>query len=273
MEPDAEDRELGSLLRRYEEHRNALRRLSASAPDGRLARRYERFIEDLSRTIDYLVDLQVDEEADDDWEAEEDDADIIAAPPQEQRSRVDDFETMNIKRWNEPLVHDRTQPVPEEPPNRTRSIPMAVILIAIVALISALIWWSAGDEPGEQAAVEESAPPAVIEEAPEPIPMTISPADFDFGAVREGTRASHQFTVTNSSDAPVEIEFERSSCRCLWYQPGPAIPPGQSGEIAITIDGSRVEPGPLTETVVIRNKLNSEMTASVVVTAEIVGRS
>lgn len=275
--PGAEDRELGTLIRQYREHREALRRLSAAAPDGRLAERYERLVEGLSKTIDRLTEMQriaqegeledlslplIDEpsprvdptetstlrQSEDDGLAE--DTDEREVEPEPEPWTAADFRS-EAGTWDKPLVHDASDKPEDESSMKT---PLLLLLLIGVPVLLVLIWMKATGQPeslGETTAPVENSAEITEETSPEPR-IVVSPASHDYGPVRAGSRATSYFAIQNNSGQPLEISVDRSSCRCLWYDvPEGAIAPGESARLTVTVDGSKVE-GPLAETVVIR---------------------
>ncbi len=62
--------------------------------------------------------------------------------------------------------------------------------------------------------------------------ITFDQAEFDFGAVNEGTVVAHTFRFTNTGKMPLTILKCRSSCGCTVPEwPEEPIPPGGTGEI------------------------------------------
>lgn len=286
---DADDRELGTLIRQYREHRDSLRRLSATAPDARLAERYEKLVEAISRTIDRLAEMQDQQESHD---LEEFSTPLVEAPPDraghhqtmyrqepegelsedtdERPMSVDasDFVDEGSGTWDRPIIRDSSsEPYREDSGSK---LPIVVILVVAIPVLAAIIWYTASGEPessSAEAATQQAEP--VLEEAVEAPPrLLVSPARHDYGLVRAGTRSSNIFTVQNNADNPLEMSVDRSACRCLWYDlPDEAIRPGESARLVITVDGGRAA-GALEETVVIRDQAG-EAVAEVDVDARI----
>lgn len=62
---------------------------------------------------------------------------------------------------------------------------------------------------------------------------------FDFGTIEEGTIAKHDFTFTNTGDAPLIITNAAGSCGCTvpsW--PREPIAPGETGEIHVEFNST-----------------------------------
>lgn len=71
----------------------------------------------------------------------------------------------------------------------------------------------------------------------------------DFGVINEGTKAEHDFTFTNTGDAPLIISNAKGSCGCTVPQwPREPIAPGETGIIHVVFDSSG-KPGAQTKQV------------------------
>jgi hypothetical protein len=165
-----------------------------------------------------------------------------------------------------PLV---TTPDYEETTESTPGGGLRVLLIigaAILglALIGYLIWRASSDRPAAtETVVEETtatvAPPAA-EETDTIAPATTAaalaarPQTQDYGLVRKGTRTTRQYEITNNSEEPVSIVVSRSTCRCLYYEHAPVVPPKAKESITVTIDGAKAKAGTLRETIQVTSK-------------------
>jgi len=72
-------------------------------------------------------------------------------------------------------------------------------------------------------------------------------ANFDFGALYpyQAKVCAHTFTVRNTSDRPIRILASPSSCSCTVSQaPTAPIPPGQSAEVRLRADWSKIVGNP-----------------------------
>jgi hypothetical protein len=74
----------------------------------------------------------------------------------------------------------------------------------------------------------------------------------DFGNIKEGTQATHEFKFTNTGNAPLILESVQASCGCTtpeWTRE--AIAPGQTGKVIATYNSSG-RPGPFTKTITVK---------------------
>ena len=67
----------------------------------------------------------------------------------------------------------------------------------------------------------------------------------------------------------MSIQVARSTCRCLYYEHAPVIPPKAKETLTITVDGAKAKAGALSETVRITKKGDPTVAASVEVSATI----
>jgi hypothetical protein len=59
----------------------------------------------------------------------------------------------------------------------------------------------------------------------------------DFGKISEGEIVTHEFTFTNTGDAPLVITSARGSCGCTVPEyPRTPLAPGESGKITVSFD-------------------------------------
>ena len=75
--------------------------------------------------------------------------------------------------------------------------------------------------------------------------------------------------IANTSDEPMSVEVARSTCRCLYYEHAPVIPPNAKESLTITVDGAKAKAGALSETVRITKKGDPTVATSVQGTATI----
>ena len=86
---------------------------------------------------------------------------------------------------------------------------------------------------------------------------------FDFGQVKEGETATHQFKFTNTGDAPIVLSQVRASCGCTtpsWTKE--PVAPGQTGVITAAYN-SAGRPGAFNKTITV---LSNAKEASKVIT-------
>lgn len=64
--------------------------------------------------------------------------------------------------------------------------------------------------------------------------MTFDETSFDFGTIKEGDVVSHEFSFTNTGDAPLKITKAKGSCGCTIpsYSKHP-IAPGDTGKMMV----------------------------------------
>uniref|UniRef100_A0A831XMK3 DUF1573 domain-containing protein n=1 Tax=Geobacter metallireducens TaxID=28232 RepID=A0A831XMK3_GEOME len=76
---------------------------------------------------------------------------------------------------------------------------------------------------------------------------------FDFGAISQGKKISHVFTLTNKGDAPLTITRTRSSCGCTVANvSSKTIAPGKSTELKTTFDSANFG-GKVTKTITVES--------------------
>lgn len=260
-------REIEVLRQHYRQHREALARMTADAPTEHLAAEYQRLIVEIDRALGKLNEL-------------EGGAATPPPPPPSPRLKTEPgmrpLVTSPIAEdFGEPLT-PTDLPLGEEEPRSRVPLILAAAIVAL-ALIGWLIWRASSDrgnappliaENGTSAPVS-TAPDTAIEEAPLPAAtvgaLAASPRSHDYGVIRKGTRATRQFEITNNSDDPISIEVARSTCRCLYYEHAPVIPPKAKETLTVTVDGAKAKAGELRETV----KISKKKDASVATTIEV----
>ena len=74
---------------------------------------------------------------------------------------------------------------------------------------------------------------------------------YDFGKIKQSVPATHEFSFTNISDAPVIIESTVASCGCTTpVKPEGAIAKGKSDKI--TAQYNAASPGPFNKTITVK---------------------
>ena len=74
----------------------------------------------------------------------------------------------------------------------------------------------------------------------------------DFGNIKEGTQATHEFKFTNTGSAPLILESVQASCGCTtpeWSKE--PIAPGATGKVIATFNSSG-RPGTFTKTITVK---------------------
>lgn len=283
-------RELENLKQRYQEHRRSVRHLLQTAPDERLAAKYEETLTELQRAVDQLdrIDRQTPPERSERPPNEQFDPnrtrsikpgaipvgnETVSIKP---KSRFDEAElSAGGRSWNDPLVKDETEPAPAESvrSGSGSGLPWVVgIIILLAVAIGIYLAWPEGDAtepPSDEAGIAEEQVAETVEEPPAPRALGVEPASYDYGVIPKGTRSVHRFTLANRTDAAMNISVSRSDCRCLWYDYPGEIPAGGSVELAITVDGARAETGALAETVTVSSESSTDAVAEISLTAEI----
>ncbi len=143
--------------------------------------------------------------------------------------------------------------------------------VLALSLIGYLIWRASSDRPAAAATtiVDETATttPATVDETETIAPATqaglaIRPQSHEYGLVRKGTRTTRQFEVTNNTDEPMTIAVSRSTCRCLYYEHSPVVPPKAKESITVTVDGAKAKAGTLRETIRVTSKSDPAVSIS-----------
>jgi hypothetical protein len=253
-------RDVEALRTRYRRHRDALMSLVADAPTELIAADYRRVIADIDISLAKLDML-----------------DGGAVPPR-----------LKTEPGMRPLV--TTRPADEDPTvneyataggdARSRLLLIAVAAVIALAAIGWLIW-KAADRPERGTVVEETATNATATIAEEDGPaattapvrpervLAVTPDSVDYGIIRKGTRATRQYEVANNSDEPVSIQVARSTCRCLYYEHAPVVPPKGKESLTVTIDGAKAQAGPLLESIRVTSKADPSIVTTFDVTATV----
>lgn len=286
-------REIEVLRQHYRQHRDALQRMAIDAPTEHLATEYERLVGEIDRALGKLDELEG----------------IAAmpptAPPQHEPTRphgdplaAQRPRSTSTERATEPGMRPLAAPPrdiaepPTIPPGEVEPASRLPLIIGAAVLALALIGWliyraSQGREEG--AIVEER--PAVATDtstvtggtaddtgadtdtiAPAgraALALTVTPASHDYGVVRKGTRATRQYEISNTTDEPMTIQVARSTCRCLFYEHAPVIPPKAKESLTVTVDGARAKPGELREQIRVSSKADAALGTTINVNATI----
>jgi hypothetical protein len=109
--------------------------------------------------------------------------------------------------------------------------------------------------------VEENAISADMVDNAGTAKFTFEEEQFDFGTINEGDVVEHEFTFTNSGDAPLIITSANGSCGCtVPNPPKEPIAPGASASIKVSFN-SQGKPGNQQKTVTIN--ANTEPTTTI----------
>jgi len=280
-------REIEVLRQHYRQHREALQRMNADAPTEHLASEYQRIVAEIDRALGKLDEL-------------EGIAVPMTAPPQHEPTRPHgDPLAAQRPRSKEPATEPGMRPLatpprdiadpPTIPPGEVEPPSRLPLIIGAAVLALALIGWliyraSAGRQEGtvveERPTVTDTASTTVggvtavdtdtIAAAGTPSDVLgVTPPSHDFGVVRKGTRATRQYEISNTSDEPVTVQVARSTCRCLFYEHAPVIPPKAKESLTVTVDGARAKAGELNEQIRITSKANAAVATTINVNATI----
>ncbi len=90
----------------------------------------------------------------------------------------------------------------------------------------------------EQSSKEEAVSPSNVSSAEKPA-FSFEEEMHDFGSIEEGTVAKHDFTFTNTGNAPLVINNARGSCGCTVPEwPREPIAPGETGTIHVEFNST-----------------------------------
>ncbi|HEX7705391.1 MAG TPA: DUF1573 domain-containing protein [Thermoanaerobaculia bacterium] len=265
-------REIEILRQHYLRHREALQRMTADAPTQQLATQYEQLLAQIESSLIKLNELEsappvIHPPAPPPAAARQ----TQAASPQPQRGTLQD----PLRPYNDtlrtapdpgsrPLMshpgmeEDEDDTISQLPPReeepRSRILLIVAMAIAALAIVGWLIWRASSPDPAVPI-VDETVAPVTETEAPElPPALVVTPSEHNYGVIRKGTRATRQFEINNTTDEPLAIQLQRSTCRCLFYEYAEVVPPQGKESITVTIDGSRAPVGELLETVAVTVK-------------------
>lgn len=269
-------REIEVMREQYRRHREALTSMLEDAPTEHLAQQYARLIGDLDGSLRKLDELD---------RGATGTAPVPPPPPARQEPMLTtgtEPDTRAAGPMEQPLWTPPASaefPADDRKPGAPASRVVVILLVAFIglALIGWLIWRASDrGDPASGTVVDavtetnETSDPEVNEPGTrvttgEPVApasgLTAAPAAQDFGVVRKGTRAVRKFTLKNETDEPLSIKIARSTCRCLYYQHAPVIPPKNQETLTITIDGAKAKAGALRETLAITSADGSAKTS------------
>lgn len=159
--------------------------------------------------------------------------------------------------------------------SRSRLLLIAAAAVIALAAIGWLIW-RASDKPKTGAVVEQPTTTTTVVEEDAPAtsttalrPLTVTPDTIDYGIIRKGTRVTRQYEIVNNTEEPLSPQVSRSTCRCLYYEHAPVIPPKAKESLTVTIDGAKAKPGPLLESIRITSKSDASIVTTFDVTATV----
>lgn len=269
-------REIETLRARYRKHREALTALAADAPSELIAADYRRVIADIDVALAKLDEA----------------APVPPPPPPPAHPARRGIESEPPRLKTEPGMRPLVTPAAVDDDTgsfvRAGGDSRRLLIIGVLTVLAltaiAFIWkpWARNDEPGaivEQPVGTATAGDATVAEegpvTPAPAraaagrPLTVSPDTIDYGVVRKGTRVTRQYELVNNSDEPLSPEVERSTCRCLYYEYAPVIPPRGKETLTVTIDGVKAKAGPLLESIRVTSKADPSVVATFDVTATV----
>lgn len=271
LKQGAQTREIELIRRHYRSHRETLARLVADAPTEYLASEYQRLISEIDMAVRKLDELEGKPSTSPGTTP------IVTEP-----KPATGAGTRPLVRPNEPIGATSYIP-PAAPGAQSRVMIILAAGVVVLAIIGWLIWRASSERPRTTSTSQPTtsaynAPPPAVTPAPARAPqpvaaaaqsLKVSPAAADYGTIHKGTRAVRQFTITNSSSAPVEIVVSRSACRCLYYDYNGKLPAKGQETITVTVDGARAKAGPLQENIDVHGKKDPTVAASMIVKAVI----
>lgn len=235
-------REIEAQRERMLRHRETLESLIADAPDEHFGQQYARLIRELDVAAAKLSELEGGP----------------AGPPPPERARA--AATEPAMRPLIPAPHHDEPSAPDRRPGEPvwRILLILAAAFAGLAFFGWLVWRAShrgeGDRPPAPEVTTTTLSTATTEtiaatNAPPPAAGLIAvPPEQSFGVVRKGTRVVRKFTLRNETEEPLSIKVSRSSCRCLYYQYAPVIPPKNQETLTVTVDGAKAKAGELRET-------------------------
>ena len=246
----------GEALRaHYRRHREALMNLVSDAPTELIAAHYRRVIADIDVSLAKLE--QTDSP--------------LPPPPIRPRTDAGMRPLVTPKVDQEATVNDYSSSDASD--SRSRLLLIAAAALIALAAIGWLIW-RASDKPGK-GKVEQPVATTVAEQetataaAPAGRPLVVTPDSIDYGVLRKGTRVTRQFEIANNTDEPLSPQVSRSTCRCLYYEHAPVVPPKAKESLTVTIDGAKAKPGPLLESIRVTSKSDPSVVTTFDVTATV----
>ncbi len=132
--------------------------------------------------------------------------------------------------------------------------------ILILAVLSAFAFTSCKEKASDKVNEENVAAAADRDAEATKFPvMTFQESEFDFGTIDKGTNVEHEFTFTNTGDAPLVIVNATSSCGCTVPEYSKeAVAPGEQGQLLVKYNGSGVNQVSKTVTIVANTKNGKE---------------
>lgn len=273
-------REVEVLRKRYLQHRETLGRLTADAPTEHLAHEYARLQKEIDSAMAKLDELERGSEATPTATTER--TPLTPPPPPPPRPLTQPSgavpPTGERRAWQTAPIAPTPEPEPAPTGDGLRSsIGIVAAGIVVLAVIALLVWYFLSAEKPPEAFQDNpavSTSPVITEThapapAVQPLPLSATPSDFNYGTIRKGTRATHQFTLANGTDTPITIATSRSTCRCLWFKHAPSIPPHGTTSLTITVDGGRAKKGAVDEQVQVSAKGTTQIMAAIHVVANV----
>ncbi|HEX8252131.1 MAG TPA: DUF1573 domain-containing protein, partial [Thermoanaerobaculia bacterium] len=271
-------REIEVLRGHYRQHRDALQRMTTDAPTEHLASEYQRLIAEIDRALGKLDELEGRPAAPPTAPPAPEPTRPHGDPLGAQRPRSEAMmagaasgagaaaagaaaSAAGMRPLAASTAHDPLADAPTIPPiaGEPRSRLPLIIGAALLALgLIAWLIWRASDRGGETIVEEtpgvvagatsdtadsgtSTADDTIAASAPAIAGLTAAPEAHDYGVIRKGTRATRQYELTNTTEEPMTINVARSTCRCLFYEHAPVIPPKGKESLTITIDGARAK--------------------------------
>lgn len=112
--------------------------------------------------------------------------------------------------------------------------------ILMMAAVAAMIFVSCKDKAADKVQSQNVETAAAKEAQASKFPvMTFDETSFDFGTIAAGDVVKHEFTFTNTGDAPLVITDTRTSCGCTvpsW--PKESIAPGESAKMLVQFNST-----------------------------------
>lgn len=265
-------REAEALRKRYLQHREMLGRLTSEAPTEHLAKEYARLQTEIDAAVAKIDGLERRAASDASTEPA---APMPSAAPLRTSPLTSPMTMKGAGTWQSTPITPASLPETNDSGVGLRSTLIVLAGLAVIGIIAALLWYFVSIEKPQASThdLPETSTTPVITETAAPAPplatLSVTPADFNYGTIRKGTRATHQFTLSNGSDAPITIATSRSTCRCLWFRHAPTIPAHGTTSLTVTVDGGRAKKGAVDEQVEVSAKANPQATATIHVVAEV----
>jgi hypothetical protein len=281
-------REIEVLRHHYRRHRESLVAMIDEAPTQHLALEYQRLVAEIDRALSKLDEIEG-------GATERGSMQTVPAfippPPAAPRhpARAEAIPPPPSSAGMRPLAgsddpdteeHDVSTLPPDVPAGRTipssRLALIAGVAVLALALIGWLIWRASSESDrgrvpivDEQAVTTAEADPVEPDVPVPPSLLAVTPASQDYGVIRKGARATRQFELTNNTEEPMSIQVARSTCRCLYYEHAPVIPPKAKETLTVTVDGARAKAGDLRETLRVTTKSDAAVGTSLDVIATV----